>query len=234
MEFFDPKLFDTAADSVSALRLQERAELESRVAALRERLIEHRGPEPEIAGLKLELARALAGLERGTQAWPLGREAFDSFARAQDWEQAADACDVLFSCEQEGSLAALGQGIWLAVTFPMDPELTVHLLSHVITETPDDSDGAAVAATAALYLVDLRTEGAMHEKLHFFSGQLLAQVARRHGQVQSQQQLELWMDRLELRDPDQFFPRLRNVVDVLVQDDWWIDRDELQARLPVN
>jgi len=234
VEFFDPNLSDTAADSVSAMKLQEQAELESRVAALSERLVEHQGPEPETAKLQLELARALAGLERGVEAWPLGRQAFDTFARHQRWEYAADACDVLFQCEQEGSLAALGQGIWLAVTFPMDPELTVHLLSHVVTETPDDSDGAAVAATAALYLVDLRTEGAMHEKLHFFAGQLLAQVARRHSQVQSQEQFDLWMDRLELRDPDQFFPRLRNVVDVLVQDDWWIDRDELQARLPVN
>jgi hypothetical protein len=234
MEFFDPKLADTAADSISTLRLQEQAELESRVAALSERLAEHRGSDLEAAKLRLELARALAGLERGAEAWPLGREAFDSFAHAEDWEQAADACDVLFGCEQDGSLAALGQGIWLAVTFPMDPELAVHLLSHVVTETPDDSDGAAVAATTALYLVDLRTEGTVHDKLHFFAGQLLAQVARRHSQVQSQEQFDLWMDRLELRDPDHFLPRLRNVVDVLVQDDWWIDRDAVQARLPVN
>jgi hypothetical protein len=40
------------------------------------------------------------------------------------------------------------------------------------------------------------------------------------------------MDRLELREPDKFLVRLRNVVDVLVQDDWWFDREALQARLP--
>ena len=26
--------------------------------------------------------------------------------------------------------------------------------------------------------------------------------------------------------------RLRNVIDVMVQDEWWIDRDSLRARLP--
>ena len=36
------------------------------------------------------------------------------------------------------------------VTFPIDPEITVHLLSHVIDDTPDDADGAAVAAATAV------------------------------------------------------------------------------------
>jgi hypothetical protein len=39
---------------------------------------------------------------------------------------------------------------------------------------------------------------------------------------------------MELADPAQFLPRLRNVVDVLVQDDWWFDRDKLQATLPAD
>ncbi|MGD8307905.1 MAG: hypothetical protein PVG98_00590 [Chromatiales bacterium] len=236
MDFYEPKITDTAEDSVSAIKRQERAELESRLAALTEEL-RSQGPGAaplERARLELELGRTLMGLERGSEAWDHARQAFDIFAAHEDWEQAADACDVLFECGQEGSLAALGQGIWLAVTFPMDPELTVHLLSHVVDETPDDSDGAAVAATTALYLVDMRTEGPIHEKLHFFAGQVLGRVARRHSDVETQEQFELWMERLELNDPDRFLPRLRNVVDVLVQDDWWFDRDEVQARLPVS
>ena len=50
----------------------------------------------------------------------------------------------------------------------------------------------------------------------------------------SQEAFDLWMERLELKEPDRFLPRLRNVVDVLVQDDWWFDRETLQAKLPVN
>jgi hypothetical protein len=37
-----------------------------------------------------------------------------------------------------------------------------------------------------------------------------------------------------LSDPAAFLPRLRNVVDVLVQEDWWFDRAALQAALPVD
>ena len=145
------------------------------------------------------------------------------------------ACNILFQADQEDSLVALGQGIWLGVTFPIDPEITVHLLSHVIDDTPDDADGAAVAAATACFIADIRApEGPDRERLTFFAQQLLGRVARRHSEVQNQAQFDYWVNKLELNDPDKFLVRLRNVVDVLVQDDWWFDRDALQAGIPEN
>ena len=140
----------------------------------------------------------------------------------------------MFLSDQPESLAALGQGIWLAVTFPVDPELTVAMLQHVVDETPPDSDGAAVAATVAHYIVDLRAEGRVREDLMFYTNQLLATVARRHSEVKDQGAFSQWFKKLELEDPAKFLPRLRNVVDVLVQDEWWIDRDAIRAKLPVQ
>jgi hypothetical protein len=68
----------------------------------------------------------------------------------------------------------------------------------------------------------------------FFANQILGQVARRHGGVDSQEAFDYWMEKLELKQPEKFLVRLRNVVDVLVQDDWWFDREALRERLPVN
>jgi hypothetical protein len=232
----DIRLADTAADSLIN-RSAEQAALESHLQALQDRyrdLERSAGPTTQIADIKLQMARALVSLERGAEAWPLGRKALDSFIQTQDFESAADACGVLFQADQPDSLSALGQGIWLAVTYPMDPELSVELLTHVVDETPDDSDGAAVAATTALFIADIRASGSQRENLMFFATQMLGRVARRHANVDSQQELDLWMDRLELKEPEKFLVRLRNVVDVLVQGDWWFDRDELQVQLPVN
>src|SRR5574340_854440 len=80
---------------------------------------------------------------------------------------AVEACDVLYQAKQKDSIAALGMGIWLAVTFPVDPELTVAMLIHVVDETPNDSDGAAVAAITARYVVDLRADDDKHESQCF-------------------------------------------------------------------
>jgi len=230
------RLADTAADSLTNRSL-EQASMESHLQALRERydhLCRVGGPRKDMADLKLQMARVLAMLERGEDAWTLGREALCVFIAHEDFESAADACNVLFQAEQPQSLRALGQGIWLAVTYPIDPELSVELLTHVVDETPDDSDGAAVAATTALFLTDLRASGRQREDLMFFATQVLGEVARRHSGVASQEAFDLWMSRLELTEPDKFLVRLRNVVDLLVQDDWWFDREALQEKLPVN
>jgi len=230
------RLADTAADSI-AKELGQFAQLEGRLVELREQLagLPESAGERERAGLQLEIARALQVLGRGAEAWPVGRLAFDAFAAAADWERAADACDVLYQADHAGSLAALGQGIWIGVTFPIDPEISVHLLSHVVDDTPDDADGAAVAAATAAFLADLRApEGPDRDRLLFFANQLLGRVARRHGQVADQEAFDQWVRRLELDEPDKFLVRLRNVVDVLVQDDWWIDRDAIQYELTTD
>ena len=52
--------------------------------------------------------------------------------------------------------------------------------------------------------------------------------------LEKQDEFEAWVSRLELDQPEKFLVRLRNVVDVLVQDDWWIDREAVHAELPVN
>lgn len=189
----------------------------------------------EKAELELQIAGSLVDLERKADAWDVARAAFDVFMQAEDYENAAVACDIMFNTEEEGALSALGQGIWLAVTFPVDPELSVALLQHVVDETPADSDGGALAAAMAHYIADLRCEpGRKRDDLLFFTNNLLATVARRHSEVDSQEQFTMWFEKLELHDPALFLPRMRNVVDVLVQDDWWFNREELQERLPVN
>ncbi len=233
-EFLATRLTDQVADSLVNQGL-ETAALESHLQILAEQMahLERTGaPMHRLADLRLQMARTLVNLNRGEDAWPLGRAALDHFLAWDQFELAADACDVLFQANQPGSITALGQGIWLAVTCPIDPELTIELLSHVIDETPDQADGAAVAATTALFLADVRAQGRQREDLMFFATQLLGNVARRHSGVDSREQLDQWMDRLELKEPEKFLVRLRNVVDVLVQDEWWFDREELQERLP--
>ncbi|MDA8362502.1 MAG: hypothetical protein M0Z84_01500 [Gammaproteobacteria bacterium] len=186
------------------------------------------------ADLELDAGRLLVELGRGEEAWDRGRKAFDLFVSQEAWEGAVQACDVMFQSDRPESLAALGQGLWLTITFPMDPELSVALLQHVVDETPPDSDGAAVAAVVARYLVDIRAEGRQREDLEFYTSQMLATVARRHSGIDDQEGFDTWFRRLELNDPALFLPRMRNVVDVLVQNEWWIDREDLQSRLPVH
>lgn len=204
--------------------------LESRLQTLRVREQALQGDPLDRGRTLLEIGRILLRMERKDEAWESAKTAFDLCLAQRAWEPAVEACEILFESDRPLSLAALGQGIWLGVTFPINPDITVEMLRRVVEETPDDSDGAAVAAATANYVADLRAENdRQHQNLTFYTGQMLSYVARRHGKVQDQADFELWLKRLELDDPDKFLIRLRNVVDVLVQDDWWFDREQLLA-----
>ncbi|BCK86322.1 hypothetical protein MIZ01_0076 [Sideroxyarcus emersonii] len=184
------------------------------------------------ARLQMDIAELLNALERGKEAWDIAREAFRIAMQFESWQDAVEACDVLFQAGQEDSMAALGMGIWLAVTFPVDPEVTAAMLIHLVEETPDAADVGALAAIAARYVVDLRADDDQHETLSFLADNLIAMVAKRHGHVQDQVAMDKWLDRLELRDPRVFLPRLSREMDAIVAGKWWFDRDELRSRLP--
>lgn len=184
----------------------------------------------EIAEIMLDLGGA--GMPEA--AWGLAKESFLVYIENKKFEDAVNACDLLYRTEQPASVVALGHAMWLAVTYPIDPELSIVMMKNLIDDTPDKSDGAAVAAATAHYIADLRLEGEKRDSVMFLTTNLLAQVAEKHSKVSDQGQLNFWMDKLELNDPAQFLPKLSQVIDAIVAGEWWIDRDALRAELPVN
>ena len=185
------------------------------------------------ARLQLDVAEALVGMGRADESWEKARSAMDTFIELEQWQDAVESCDVLYQSAQPASLVALAHGVWLSVTYPVDPQLTVNMLGYVVDETPGKADGAAVAAVAAHYVADVRSEGDQHKSLTFLTKQMLANVAKEHSGVEDQEGLSAWMERLELLDPDVFLPRLSLVLGAIVPaEDWWFDRDALRAKIP--
>ncbi len=227
---FSSESGEEAIDSTEALQ--------ARLDALRQFLASTESPQaietPSIERAKLHLdeAELLNALEKGQEAWNSARPQFDLFVEAKEWALAAEACDVLSQTDTDQALAALANGIWIAVTFPVDPQISLSLLQYVIDDTPDNSDGAAVAAATAKYIVDLRANDETHNDLSFFANQMMGAVARRHSNIEEQAEFDAWVKKLELDDPAKFLIRLRNIVDVMAQDDWWVDRDSLRNELP--
>lgn len=185
------------------------------------------------AKLLLEKANALQGLNRKGEMWGPARRALETFVANDAWDEAATACEMMYQSEHPDAIKALVHGVWLAIAFPVDPELTVTLLNYVVDETPPTADGAAVAAAVARYVAGLRATDEAFKTLNFATLGLIAHVAKRHSGVQTQDQLDAWMTRLKLDDPAVFLPRMAMVLEAIVpRDQWWFDRDALRARMP--
>lgn len=225
----DDALIDSSAPEQSMQEIQDYlTEKEAAYAALDENV------DPvERARLQLDVAEALVGVNRADEAWEKARSALQVFIENEQWQDAAESCDVLYQTAQPASLVALAHGVWLAVTYPVEPQLTVNLLGYIIDETPPNADGAAVAAITAHYIADIRADDAQHKSLTFLTQQMVANVAEAHSSVKDQDALNQWMERLQLRDPAIFLPKLSLVLGAIVPaDQWWFDRDALREKLP--
>ncbi len=184
------------------------------------------------AKLLLDLANAQLGMTQMSDVWNHAKAAFDICVAHEEWQLAIEACDLLYQTEQPSSIVALGHGVWLSVTYPVEPEYSINMLNNVINETTDDADGAALAAITAHFIVDQRTEGKKCKDLKVLTRNMLAKVAQRHSQVETQVGLDVWMDKLQLREPDIFLPRMSMVVGAIVGDgNWWFDREDLKSKI---
>ncbi len=234
-EKFDPTR-QALPDAVSALQhADDRVWFENRLLECRRQLQDLPKEASNLlrAQLELEIAQALIGLGRLDDAWSSARPLVELFVAEKEFEHAVKACRVLYQADQEDSIVALGQGCWLGVTYPIDPNLSVEMLHNIVDETPDESDGGAVAAMAAHYIADMRAKE-QHESLTFLTMQILAKVAKRQRNIEDEESIKIWIEILELNDTDKLFSRLAKVIEIMVGDTWWFDRDQLRMKLPVN
>ena len=235
VEKFDPNK-DSLPGAVSSLQsADDRAWFENELIKFQQQLrdLPSQVSNLERATLELEIAEVLIGLNRLDEAWESARPLVELFIADKEFELAVRAYRVLYQAEHDLSIAALGQGCWLAVTYPIDPSLSVEMLHNIVDETPDNSDGAAVAAMAAQYIADMRGQE-QRENLMFLTTQIVAKVAKRHRNIEDEESIKIWIEILELNDTDQLFMRLAKIIDTITADNWWFDRDELRAQVPVN
>lgn len=213
---------------------QSQAEIQRLLAEHQQRLtaLPVDAPAVERIRTELDIAEALLGLQRTQEAWDSARATFDRCVEQEAWQEAAEACDILYRTDLDQNIVALGNGVWLAVTYPIKAQTSVALLHHIVDETPDKSDGGAVAAMSAHYIADLRTEGKDHDSLTFLTAQILARVAKRHRSIEGQEMINTWIGILQLNEPSELLPRLGKMLDVMVDGNWWYDRDALRAKLP--
>ena len=177
----------------------------------------------------IEIAHIQVERYEGAIAWEVAMRAFDLAVKNKLWESAAIACDKMFQSEGPDALKALGHGIWIGVTFPIDSEVSVALLQHLVDESPKEANTRAIAAASAYYITSMRD--GEEADITFFAKQLLTSVADGHSHISDQGSFDIWHKALELDNSDIFLPKLSNAVEQLVDGNWWFDKEEMRSNI---
>lgn len=186
------------------------------------------------ARLMLDIAECHLGLDQKKMAHEWAHPCFQVFIQHQHWQLAVETCEIIYHCDEHDALIALGNGIWLGVTFPVDPNVSVQMLHYIVDETPEDSDGAAVAAMLAHFLAETRSSEKEHKNLTFVTNQIIAQVAGRHRGIGDASTIQTWIKMYELDDIEKLLHRMAIVLDAIVGEHWWYDREKIRRELPIN
>lgn len=218
----DDRLIDDAAAEGQSAQQQRRLTLEKEL---------HRPDlkDSERLDVQFELSQILLDLGEPEAAFATARETLDAGIQAERYETAASACQVMYLSEQPESTPALGHGLWLALACPMDPELTWQMLRHLVEETPSHSDGAAVAAMLAYFLMEKRAVGEERNRLIFLAQQQVAEVAERHRGITDEETIGVWVQMHDLDDVDVLLERMARILDAITPT-WWFDREAVRAR----
>ena len=218
----EDRLIDDAVLEGQSVRQQRRLTLEKELLR------------PDLKGSKrldvqLELSQTLLDLGESEAAFATAREVLGAGIPAEYYEVAASACQVMYLSGQPESAPALGHGLWLALACPMDPELTWQMFRHLVEETPAHSDGAAVAAMLAYFLMEKRAVGAKRDRLIFLARQQVAEVAERHRGITDEEAIGIWIHMYDLDDVDVLLERMVRILDAITPA-WWFDREAVRAQ----
>ena len=187
--------------------------------------------DPERLDAQLELAQVLLDLNELAVSFEISRQVLDRCLSAARYGDAVSACRIMYLSEQPQAISALGHGLWLALAFPIDPEQSWQMFRHLVEEIPPQSDGAAVVAMLAYFLMEKRAAGSNRDRLIFLARQQVAKVAKNLRGITGEEEIEIWAGIHDLDNVDMLLERMARMLDAIVQD-WWFDREALRASFP--
>lgn len=187
-------------------------------------------PAEEHRASLLALCRVLLELREYPEAFLQARLLLGQSIEQGDPDAAAAACLAMYESGQEESISALGHAVWLVVACPVNPEQVLQAMRSLVEETPENSDGAAVAAMLGYFLVEKRSLGGNRERHVFLARQLVAEVAKRHRGITDEETIGVWVQMYDLDDVDLLLERLKRILAAIIPQ-WWFDREDFLQRL---
>ncbi|MBF0284751.1 MAG: hypothetical protein HQL51_09860 [Magnetococcales bacterium] len=166
--------------------------------------------------------------------WELNREELKRHNQAHKWGEVLRVLYYLSNKDGHPDVhKALAQAAWMALKWDAPtPEATVILYNLLVTIGPRHRAAGALSSLANL-LVKLR--GPRHadpELAHAQALQMLRFTSNAQGVEPDNQEAFLqWVADHQLNDPEVIIPPVFELIDALVQGDWWIDREAVQQEM---
>ncbi|NGZ06702.1 MAG: hypothetical protein G8237_10130 [Magnetococcales bacterium] len=166
------------------------------------------------------------------QEWNEDRIALDQLSREGQWPEVLTILKRLSTKHKNKDIyKALAQRIWVGLKTEAPAIEVVQALFHLLnTLGPRHELAPAICALAHL-LAKHRTPDHEDRDLAIGQSQQMFSLVCDTLKVIGEEAFQIWVKAMHLDDPDHYIPTILKGLEMMVGDEWWIDRDQLQRSL---
>lgn len=163
------------------------------------------------------------------EEWRLNKAAIARYSRSGHWKEVLDLLTLLSKKQKSHEIyKALAQRVWVALKSDAPVTEVVLALYHLLnTLGPRHELAGPIVALAHLMAKHRTPEHPDRALAQAQSQQMFALVLEVRGIV-GDEAFAQWVAENHLDDPNHYIPTVLKGLEIMVGDDWWIDREKLQ------
>ncbi|MEO5345399.1 MAG: hypothetical protein H7834_03350 [Magnetococcus sp. YQC-9] len=166
------------------------------------------------------------------EEWNEDRIALDQLSREGNWVDVLAILRRLSTKHKNKEIyKALAQRVWVGLKTDAPAIEVVQSLFHLLNTLGPRHDLAPSICALAHLLAKHRTpDHADHDLAIGQSQQMFSLVCDAYNII-GEEPFQIWVQAKGLDDPDSYIPSILKGLEIMVGDEWWIDRDKLQNEL---
>lgn len=166
------------------------------------------------------------------EEWNEDRKALHTFSHAGQWEEALKILKRLSTKHKNHEIyKALAQRIWVGLKTQTPAIEVVQSLFHLLNTLGARHEMAPIICALAHLLAKHRTPDHEDRDLAIGQSQQMFSIVCDSLNIVGEEAFQIWIKANRLNDPDHYLPMLLKGLEIMVGDEWWIDKDGLQKEL---
>ena len=163
------------------------------------------------------------------EEWRLNKAAVARFSRNGHWREALDLLTNLSKKQKTHEIyKALAQRVWVALKSDVAGTDVVLALFHLLNTLGPKHEIAGPVAALAHLMAKHRTPDHPDQALAQAQAQQMFSLVLDAAGIVGEEAFGKWVAHNRLDDPSHYVPIVLNCLEIMVGDDWWIDKEMLQ------
>ncbi|MBF0454825.1 MAG: hypothetical protein HQL72_08450 [Magnetococcales bacterium] len=166
------------------------------------------------------------------EEWKLNRAAISRFAKDGNWPEVLKLLKILSTKHRNKEVyKALAMRVWVCLKSDAPVTEVVLALFHLFNTLGSKHEIAGPIAALGHLMAKNRTPDHQDRDLALGQAQQMFSLVCENQGIVGEEAFNAWVTANNLEDPNHYIPIVMNCLDIMVGEDWWFEKDQLQQEM---